>query len=805
MNTLIPNPQNREDLAFAFLATIPFTPYPVQEEAILGWYSTEQGILVCAPTGTGKTLIAECAVYEALQLGKTLYYTTPLIALTDQKLEELRATVARWGYGPEAVGLVTGNRSINPKAPILVVVAEILLNRLLHPDAFPMTEVHGVVMDEFHNFADQERGIVWELSLALLPLSVRLMLLSATVGNANEFLHWLGRCHLRKLDLIESRDRKVPLSFHYVGDEFLQDHMEWMAKGEGDQRKTPALVFCFQRDGCWSTGEILKGQDVMAPGTRDPLLTELAKHDWTKGAGPKLIQMLRRGVGVHHAGVLPRYRKIIEDLFQRKLLSVVVCTETLAAGINLPARSVILTSLVKGPMGKHKLMDASSAQQIFGRAGRPQFDDKGFVFGMAHEDDVRMIRWKRKMEGIPEDTKDPGLLRQRKLLKKKKPDRNDKQLYWTENQFQQLQQAAPTRLYSKGPLPWRLLAYLLEISPDVGMIRTVIRKRLLDTPRIAAQEIDLNRRLLVLHEQGFVKLTPEPPLRSPDDPFPKEPPPADMALPTEKLKAMLHFRSIHPLYGVFLLDFLPKASEVELLQILESLLELSPTLGKSVRVPWGDRMPPGPLATEIIDPELIQRGLIRSMAPEGDTDEEADVPFDPEQRPPHFAEKMAMLFEARHEGVPDLQIRAVWAAGELLLGYGGNFNMYVRNSDLVRQEGMIFRHLLRMILLCEEFDAAAETREDASGWRELLAGIATKLAKACATVDPTCTEEVLVIQTQTDPLEEEIAPQLDRTKLLRERIKATFGQGLEEDQTEEPEKVQSSPPPEDTGQPLESP
>ena len=108
MNTLIQNAPNREELAFAFLATIPFTPYPVQEEAILGWYSTDQGILVCAPTGTGKTLIAECAVYEALRLGKTLYYTTPLIALTDQKLEELRATVARWGYGPESVGLVTG-------------------------------------------------------------------------------------------------------------------------------------------------------------------------------------------------------------------------------------------------------------------------------------------------------------------------------------------------------------------------------------------------------------------------------------------------------------------------------------------------------------------------------------------------------------------------------------------------------------------------------------------------------------------------------------------------------------------------
>ncbi len=768
-------------MAFEFLGTLPFPPYPVQEEAILGWYSCERGILVCAPTGTGKTLIAESAVFEALKLGKKLYYTTPLIALTDQKLEELRATVARWGYGPETVGLVTGNRSVNAQAPILVVVAEILLNRLLHPAAFPMEEVHGVVMDEFHNFADQERGIVWELSLALLPASVRLMLLSATVGNAGEFLNWLTRCHDRKLDFVEGRERKVPLSFHYVADEFLQDHLTWMAKGEGEQRKTPALVFCFQRDACWSTGEILKGQDLLAPGTRDPLLTELAKHNWTQGAGPKLIQMLRRGVGVHHAGVLPRYRRIVEELFQRKLLSVVVCTETLAAGINLPARSVVLTSLVKGPMGKHKLMDASSAQQIFGRAGRPQFDDKGFVFGMAHEDDVRLVRWKRKMEGIPEDTKDPGLIRQRKELKRKKPDRNDKQLYWTENQFLQLQQAAPTRLYSKGPLPWRLLAYLLEISPDIGKIRSVIRKRLLDAPRVAAQEMELDKRLWVLHEQGFIKLDPEPPVREPGAPFPKVPHVANLAHPTPKLKSLLHFRSVHPLYGAFLLDFLPKASLEEFLQILESLLELSATLGKAVRVPWGDRMPAGAMANELLDPELVQRGLIRAAPVAEEGDEEAEeVPFDPEQRPPVLAEKVAMLFEARFEGVADLQIHPVWAIGELLLGYGGNFNMYVRNCDLVRQEGLIFRHMLRMILLCEEFDAAGVEREDSAGWREMLADLATKLTKSCAGIDPASTQEVLVRPDPAEVFEEEVAPALDKTKLLRERLKATFGAGLDD-------------------------
>src|SRR5262249_54866536 len=154
-------------------------------------------------------------------------------------------------------------------------------------------------------------------------------------------------------------------------------------------------------------------------------------------------QMLRRGVGVHHAGMLGKYRRVVEELFTKKLLTVCVCTETLAAGINLPARSVVLSSLVKGPGGKEKLIDSSTAHQIFGRAGRPQYDDHGYVFSLAHEDDVRLLRWQEKYDQIPEDTKDPNLIKAKKQLKKKKPTRSDKTVYWSEGQFKQLQAAPP--------------------------------------------------------------------------------------------------------------------------------------------------------------------------------------------------------------------------------------------------------------------------------------------------------------------------------------------------------------------------
>src|SRR5262245_379843 len=164
-----------DELALKYLEQLPFTPYAVQEQALFAWFGSEEGVLVCAPTGMGKTLIAEAAAYEALHSGATMYYTTPLIALTEQKFQELQALAERWGFRRDAVGLVTGNRRVNPEATVLVVVAEILLNRLLQPEGFDFERVSAVVMDEFHSFSDRERGIVWEFTLSLLPRRVRLL------------------------------------------------------------------------------------------------------------------------------------------------------------------------------------------------------------------------------------------------------------------------------------------------------------------------------------------------------------------------------------------------------------------------------------------------------------------------------------------------------------------------------------------------------------------------------------------------------------------------------------------------------
>lgn len=900
-------PPSSEEIALRYLEELPWPPYPFQEQAILTWFDSEDGILVCAPTGTGKTVIAETALYEALMTGRRAYYTTPLIALTEQKFRELQESAVRWGFSANDVGLVTGNRRENSDARILVVVAEILLNRLLSPEEISFDDVSAVVMDEFHSFNDPERGIVWELSLGLLPKHCRLLLISATVGNATDFVVWLARQHGRRLRLLQSDERRVPLDFRWVTDEMLPDQLEIMAQGDEDARYTPALVFCFNRNECWSVAEQLKGKRLLADGQQKQLLAEIDQVDWSIGAGGKLKQFLIRGVGIHHAGMLPKYRRVVERLFQKKLLSICVCTETLAAGINLPARSVVMTSLLKGPPGAMKLIDASSAHQMFGRAGRPQFDTRGYVVAVAHEDDVRLFRWQQKYDEIPEDTKDPNLIRAKKNLKKKMPRRREGFQYWTERQFQTLREAPPAKLASRGRLPWRLLAFFIRKSGTVMGLQEAVRRRLLDSGEKDDAEKHLVRMLMTLEAGGFITLDPPPPktpvaagtvanaegpvfhsvkasdvisqiipamtatanlqnsrwvsthlapmteAEMPAEPLenadfvnvsPAEDPgefgeglddastsieeskapraeadvvnanadavpslnapnvdvageqnsPAEsvttesgkpgsfgllgqliqqartgapkdsvtskkekkgpkassqsdlpdfdysprLAIATEQMDLLFTFRSINSLYGVFLAEHMHKANYEERLQLLESVLDLASSVSGAVRVPSSEEMPDGPLSTEFLNPLLLSRGLV--------TQQELTGYFDEVTRrkvyPMALGDRMRLLFRCDFPSVSDVYVRSVWCVGDLLR-FGGNFDRFVKARDLTKQEGILFRHCLRMILLCGEFALLEPPGLDPVEWRRDMTELAAILTDSCRAVDPGSTDEVI--------------------------------------------------------------
>ncbi len=773
---------SREDLLLQYLETLPFEPYPIQEEALMAWFTNPQGVLVCAPTGMGKTLIAEAALFEAFHTGSRAYYTTPLVALTDQKFLEMQKRAVEWGFSADDVGLVTGNRRVNPNARILVVVAEILLNRLLDHHHFSRDDVSVVVMDEFHSFGDYERGIVWEMTLALLPRNIRTLLLSATVGNAEEFRYWLERNHERKLQLVQGSDRRVPLQFQWVDDKLLDEQLVEMAQGDEDARYTPALVFCFNREECWSIADNLKGKKLIDDGRKALLTYELKKHDWSEGAGPKFKLILQRGIGVHHAGVLGKYRRIVEYLFQQKLLSVCVCTETLAAGINLPARSVVLPTILKGPYNNKRVMDASGAHQMFGRAGRPQFDSRGYVISLAHEDDVKIARWQEKYDQIPDNAKDAGLRKHKKALKKKKPKRRTNVTYWTESQFEKLVEAKPAGLYSKGRLPWRILAHTLQISPDIAKLRMIISKRFMDTGQIDAGQKQLDQMLLTLYRAGYIDLEPKPPAdveairvtnEAPKDETPatalgqalaaagkkvrateaeraqqETPQPSYRAMqahPTERLERLASFRSMNPLLGVFLINQLGAANEVEIMQTVESVLDMPKPVARTLRVPPLEELPRGPLSHRL-DPMLLSFGLADESQLTGNVDEEdEDTRFDPHDRPPAvltLPEKLLLLFQHEYPTVHDVRIQPVWAAGELL-EFQGNFNKLVQHKRLQKQEGILFRHLLRMILLLGEFSAICPTEHDPEDWQHALIGIRDRIVESCNRVDPRSTQKTL--------------------------------------------------------------
>jgi superfamily II DNA/RNA helicase len=831
-------PPDRDQLAAEYFEQLPFAPYPIQEEALLAWFTAEQGVLVCAPTGTGKTLIAEAAVYEALRTGQRCYYTTPLIALTDQKLTELQASAERWGYSPSQIGLVTGNRRVNPQAPVLVVVAEILLNRLLHPEAFDMGDCGAVVMDEFHSFNDSERGIVWELTLGLLPPHVRTLLLSATVGNSVEFCSWLQRSHQRRLQLVQGTERKVPLAFRWVEDAYLDEHLEKMFEGDEVSRRTPALVFCFNRDACWQTAELLKGKRLIDKGRQAELARRLEAIDFSQGAGPKLKQILMRGVGVHHAGLLPKYRRVVETLFQEKLLTVAVCTETLSAGINLPARSVVLPTILKGPKDKRRLIEPSTAHQIFGRAGRPQFDSEGFVYALAHEDDVKLLRWREKYDSIPEDTKDPGLLRAKKQLKKKMPRRNPEETYWSEQQFEKLRQAPSASLASRGQLPWRLLAYCLLRDPNVQPLRDLVGRRLLDSGQIGHAQRELNSMLITLWRAGCLDLEPRPRPRQtgsagatgkPGLPGAPAVPAAgglfaaagwtqqpllagptddggggtaassaagagsdsggpsgggsgseggvrweleeyrpELARPTDRMDLLVRLRSINPLLGVFMAGHLAAADQTERLLALESVLEIPGNVARLVRVPPPEELPPGPLATGRLDPLLLQLGLAsqeelygRPPRESDSGDGESDEPGRSRRRgmfeepPPRLltlGDKLLRLFDHDFPQVRTGSAQNVWVAGEVLT-FGGDFNKFITARGLQKQEGILFRHLLRLILLLDEMASIPPLETEPEDWEDPLDALIERLTATCRAVDPESTDEALQASLGGDELQ----------------------------------------------------
>jgi superfamily II DNA/RNA helicase len=367
-----------------FLWSKGLEPYPVQEQAISKIFAGES-VLVTVPTGTGKTLMAKAALHAAMGRNQRAIYTTPLRALTEEKYRELCAD-----FGEGYVGFATGDYKVNREAPIQVEVAEILWNRIVAEKHVSPADI--VIMDEGHYFNDPERGYVWEQSIIGLDPRTQLVILSATVGRPDQFTHWVELTRRIPMALVESRERKVPLVHEFREDMMIDTVRELAHTGD-----VPAIIFVFGREQCFEIARLLKSCRRFTTDeekAKVELMCDAALLD--SGVAKELRSLLTHGIGIHHAGILPRYKQLVEQLALDRLIKFVVSTETIAAGINLPARTVVFPALRKFIKKEARLVTAAEYHQMAGRAGRPQFDDRGLAITLAPEEVVSDIKKKLK-------------------------------------------------------------------------------------------------------------------------------------------------------------------------------------------------------------------------------------------------------------------------------------------------------------------------------------------------------------------------------------------------------------------------
>jgi hypothetical protein len=439
-----------------FLWSRGLEPYPVQEQA-LGHIFAGRSVLVTVPTGTGKTLMAKAALHAALGRGHRAVYTTPLRALTEEKYRELCAD-----FGDANVGFATGDYKVNREAPIQVEVAEILWNRIVADKHVSPAEI--VVMDEGHYFNDPERGYVWEQSIIGLDPRTQLVVLSATVGHPEKFCHWVELTRRMAMALVDSRDRKVPL-VHEYREEMLIDTVRELAFA-GD---VPAIVFVFGREQCFEIARLLKSCRRFTTDEEKAKVDKLCDEALLpSGAARELRPLLTHGIGIHHAGILPRYKQLVEQLALERLIKFVVSTETIAAGINLPARTVVFPALRKFIKQQARLVTAAEYHQMAGRAGRPQFDDRGLAITLAPEAIVSDLK-KELKDAAKRPAYDEARVKKSVYNRHKSDAQRKGDIVWTPEVHAELVRGEPAELRSKTKIT---AEQVLAIGlPDLAAIK----------------------------------------------------------------------------------------------------------------------------------------------------------------------------------------------------------------------------------------------------------------------------------------------------------------------------------------------
>jgi superfamily II RNA helicase len=460
--------------------------YPAQEEALIEIVSGSN-VILATPTGSGKSLVATGAHASALVQGRRSFYTAPIKALVSEKFFAACDT-----FGADQVGMLTGDSSVNAEAPIICCTAEVLANMALRGG--PDTDVGLVVMDEFHFYADPERGWAWQVPLLELPRA-QFLLMSATLGDVTFFEQDLTRRTGRTTTVVRSAQRPVPLYFRYVTTPLHETLEELLATNSA-----PVYVVHFTQAAAAEQAQALTSINVCSRAEKDAIAELIGRFRFTAGFGRTLSRLVRHGIGVHHAGMLPRYRRLVERLAQSGLLKIVCGTDTLGVGINVPIRTVLLTALAKYDGTRTRHLTAREFHQIAGRAGRAGYDTAGAVVVQAPEHVVDNAKAVAKAGDDPR--------KRRKIVRKKPPEGS---VSWSERTFERLVAAEPEALVSSFAVSHAMLLNVANRPGDAfAAMRPLLTGNHSDRPaqrRLIRAAIAMYRALLAA---GVVERLPVP-------------------------------------------------------------------------------------------------------------------------------------------------------------------------------------------------------------------------------------------------------------------------------------------------------
>ncbi len=462
------------------------TLYPAQDEAVIEIVSGAN-VILSTPTGTGKSLVAVAAHAASLSRGGRTYYTAPIKALVSEKFFALVDI-----FGAENVGMVTGDSSVNADAPIVCCTAEILANLALRQGAD--AQVDQIVMDEFHYYGEADRGWAWQVPLLLLTRA-QFILMSATLGDVTDIADDLSRRTGRPTARVTGVERPVPLHFEYARTPVHETVQELL-----DTKQAPIYVVHFSQAAAMERAQALSSIRIIGREQRDEIAEAIGGFRFTTGFGKTLSRYVRAGIGVHHAGMLPRYRRLVETLAQRGLLRVICGTDTLGVGINVPIRTVLMTALTKYDGTRMRQLSAREFHQIAGRAGRAGYDTAGTVVVMAPDHEIENAAQILKAGD--------DLKKQKKIVRKKAPQGF---VNWTEQSYDRLVAAEPEPLTPQMKLSAAMLINVIARGGDVfGNVRSLV----FDNHEPRARRYELARRAIAIFrtlvQAGVVEVVPPP-------------------------------------------------------------------------------------------------------------------------------------------------------------------------------------------------------------------------------------------------------------------------------------------------------